>query len=275
LCPVRVIINFSEFDEKFYMSRRTTMKHFTRLIITVCILGFLTTARSNAQQIDIKEADALCALGGVDNLKRALQFYEWLHEFDCNNFKLNLKCAIACKAYARETKYLESRGWKKLNATYGKKGMLYAQRAIELDQKNPAAHYYYGLNAASYSDGVGIIKAVREGLKSKTQKSLEKAYKLDKTYQDYGPAFALGRYWAVVSWPFRDKKKADKFYSEYLSNANFSHDKEERMVYISEFLIDRGDKKSLNKARSMLTEALKTAEPEIKKWANELLDKIK
>ena len=87
--------------------------------------------------------------------------------------------------------------------------------------------------------------------------------------------FTIGRYWAVVPWPYRNKKKANEYYSEYLSNSDFSQDKEERMVYISEFLIDRDDKKSLNKAQSMLVEVTKTADPHIKNWANELLDKIK
>jgi hypothetical protein len=122
---------------------------------------------------------------------------------------------------------------------------------------------------------VGILTALKEGLKNKTQKNLEKAYHLDKTYQDYGPAFALGRYWAIVTWPFRDKKKAYEFYSEYLSNTKFTCDKEERMVYIAEFLIDKGNKESLNKARLMLEEVIKTAGPNIKSRANELLVELK
>ena len=52
--------------------------------------------------------------------------------------------------------------------------MHYAERAIDLNKKGVQGYFYYGLCVGSYSDGVSILTALREGLKGKTQRALKK-----------------------------------------------------------------------------------------------------
>ena len=78
--------------------------------------------------------------------------------------------------------------------------MDYAQKAIDLQPGKPDGHFYYGVSAGTYSDGVSIATVFTEGLKNKTQTSSEKAYAY-KTYEQGGPILALGRFWTVLPWP--------------------------------------------------------------------------
>jgi hypothetical protein len=70
------------------------------------------------------------------------------------------------------------------------------------------------------SDGVSVFTALKEGLKDKTQTSFEKTYAIDKMYKEGGPMISLGRFWAVLPWPMRDREKSLQYYREYqLANA--------------------------------------------------------
>jgi hypothetical protein len=97
--------------------------------------------------------------------------------------------------------------WEKDCAENGKTGMLYAQKAIDLQPDKPDGYYYVGVNVGNYSDGVSIVTALAEGLKDKTQGSFEKAYAIDKSYMQGRPILSLGRFWSVLPWPLRDRPK--------------------------------------------------------------------
>ena len=103
----------------------------------------------------------------------------------------------------------------------GKKGMGYAQKAIDMQPDKPNGYYWYGVNVGIYSDGVSILTALKEGLKDKTQNSFEKAYQLDKMYEEAGAILALGRFWYVLPWPLNDKELSEKYYREYQKNPIF------------------------------------------------------
>jgi len=49
--------------------------------------------------------------------------------------------------------------WKDICKKYGKDGMKYGKKAIGPAPDKIEGHYYYGLCAGSYSDGVSILKA--------------------------------------------------------------------------------------------------------------------
>ncbi len=151
--------------------------------------------------------------------------------------------------------------------------MKYAEKAVEQRPDKPDGHYYYGLNAGIYSDGVSIFTALAEGLKSKTQSSFEKAYVLDKMYNEAGPILALGRFWAVVPWPYKDKKKALKFYREYQKTRYFNK-KVEGKIYLAEVLLELKGKENKEEAKALLKKASRSDEKYFIDWAKRLLRKI-
>ena len=221
----------------------------------------------------VAEADKLYDQGGLANYKQALELYKKALVKTPNDYEANWKCARAHREYGDTAKTEKAEGWKKICAQYGKEGMNYAQKATEIEPEKPDGYYYYGLNVGIYSDGVSILTALSEGLKGKTQNSFEKAYKLDKMYKEAGPMIALGRFWQVLPWPMRDRKKALKYFREYQGTQYFA-DNIEVHVYLGELLIQIGGKENKAEAKGYLEKAANSDDAFYKERAKELLKKI-
>ena len=217
----------------------------------------------------VAEADKLYDQGGLANYKKALELYKKALAETPNDYEANWKCA---REYGDTAKTEKVEGWKKICAQYGKEGMNYAQKATEIEPDKPDGYYYYGLNVGVYSDGVSIFTALSEGLKDKTQKSFEKTYTLDKMYKEAGPMIALGRFWQVLPWPMRDRKKSLKYYREYQGTEYFA-DNIEVHVYLGELLIQIGGKENKAEAKGYLEKAANSDDAFYKERAKELLKK--
>jgi len=222
----------------------------------------------------LSEADAVYEQGGIENYKQAIDLYLKALEANPNDYDANWKCARAYRDYGKEAKEQNVEGWKDICARYGKEGMKYAQKAIEQGPNKPDGHYYYGLNVGIYSDGVSILTALAEGLKNKTQRSFEKAYELDKMCDDAGPILALGRFWAVVPWPFRDKEKALTYYREYQATKYFA-EKDEGKIYLAELLLKLKGRGDEAEAKALLEEVAQSEDRYFRDWATRLLAKVK
>lgn len=202
------------------------------------------------------KAQALIDAGGVDNCKKALDLCMEEVKKDPNGFQANWMAAQACREYGLAVKKSEAPGWEKICKEYGKKGMNFAEKAITIDPSKPQGYYWYGTSVGIYSDGVSILTALKEGLKDKTQNSLETVYKIDKTYDKYGAVGALGRFWQVLPWPLNDKDKSLEYYREYQKTKFYNDpDTVEIRIYLAEILKD--GKKTKEEARTLLTEAVK------------------
>jgi tetratricopeptide (TPR) repeat protein len=221
----------------------------------------------------LSEADRIYEKGGGENYKRSIDVYLKALKENPHDYEANWKCARACREYGEAIKRQAVEGWKKACARYGKEGMKYAEKAIEQQPGRPDGHYYYGLNVGIYSDGVSILTALAEGLKNKTQKSLEKAYELDKMYNEAGAMLSIGRFWAVVPWPYKDRKKALKFYREYQQTRYF-HEKAEGKLYLAEVLLELKGEKNKEEAKDLLKKALESDEKYFAEWAERLLNTI-
>jgi len=223
---------------------------------------------------DVAEADKAYARGGLEGYKLAIELLEKALAANPNSYEANWKCARAYREYGDEAKAQKIAGWEDICAKYGKTGMQYAQKAIELEPDKPDGHYYYGLNVGIYADGVSIFTALSEGLKDKTQTSFEKTYALDKMYKEAGPMLSLGRFWAVLPWPMRDRKKSLQYYREYQATEYFA-DNLEAHFYVGEVLYEIGGKENKAEAKTLLEKAAQTDDPFFRDQARELLTKIK
>jgi tetratricopeptide (TPR) repeat protein len=222
----------------------------------------------------VTEADGAFDRGGLDGYKQAIELLEKALAENPDSYQANWKCARAYREYGDEAKSQKVEGWKDICADYGKKGMQYAQKAVELDPAKPDGHYYYGLNVGIYSDGVSVFTALAEGLKDKTQTSFEKTYEINKMYKDAGPMLSLGRFWAVLPWPMRDRKKSLQYYREYQATEYFA-DNLEAHFYVGEVLYQSGGKENKAEAKGLLEKAATSDDPYFRDQAQELLKKIK
>jgi tetratricopeptide (TPR) repeat protein len=221
----------------------------------------------------VAEADNLFEQGGLANYKQAIELYQKAIAENPGSYEANWKCARAHREYGDAAKSEKIDGWKDICARYGKEGMNYAQKATELEPEKPDGYYYYGLNVGVYSDGVSMFTALSEGLKDKTQSSFEKTYALDKMYKEGGPMIALGRFWAMLPWPMRDREKSLKYYREYQATEYFA-DNIEAHVYLGELLIQMGGDKNKTEAKGFLEKAAQSDDPYFRDKAKELLAKL-
>ena len=220
----------------------------------------------------VAEADKRFEQGGLANYKQAIELYQKAIAENPNSYEAYWKCARAHQEYGDTAKSKKVERWQEICARYGKEGMNYAQKATELEPQKPDGYYYYGLNVGIYSDGVSIFTALSEGLKDKTQSSFEKTYAIDKMYEDAGPIIALGRFWAVLPWPMRDRKKSLKYYREYQATEYFA-DNIEAHVYLGELLLQMGGNKNKVEAKGYLDKAAQSDDPYFRDKAGELLAK--
>jgi tetratricopeptide (TPR) repeat protein len=222
----------------------------------------------------LAQANNLLETGEMENLRQAVSLYEKILERDSDNFEAAWRCASACREYAIAAKHGEAENWKDICAEYGKKGMQCARKAMDLKPEQPHGYYYYGLSVGAYSDGVGILTALKEGLKKKTQKNLEKAYEIDKTFNQGGPILALGRFWQQVPWPYHDEEKAMDYYRE-LEKTPYFGKKVESYIYMAEILVEQWDEASKKEARQLLEKAIaQTEDPYWEKHARELMEEL-
>lgn len=242
--------------------------------IMLLILSFLPLSSYALASASISEADGYFAKGGLKNYQKAIDLYLNVLKKSPESFEANWKCARAYREYGEISKKSNIKGWKETCAVYGKQGMKYGQIAAGLKPDHPAGYYYCGLSVGIYSDGKSIFTAIKEGLKNLTQTHFEKAYELDKMYDDAGPVLALGRFWAVLPWPMADRKKALAYYREYQKTPYF-HQRDEGRIYLSELLIKMGGKKNKAEAKTILKQVVNTQDLYFKKWANRLLAKLK
>jgi tetratricopeptide (TPR) repeat protein len=208
----------------------------------------------------IAEADRLFDQGGLENYKQAIDLYINAVNANPKSYEATWKCARAHREYGDEAKKQNIESWKDICAEYGKKGMQYAEKASALEPGKPDGHYYYGLSVGVYSDGVSVFTALKEGLKDKTQTSFEKTYAIDKMYKEGGPMISLGRFWAVLPWPMRDREKSLQYYREYQKTQWFATNTEAQL-FLAEVLIQMGGKKKKAEAKGFVEKALQSDDP--------------
>ena len=233
----------------------------------ICLL-FVLLLPMSLLAVDLAAADALYDQGGVENLLKSAQLYAQAVEEDPTSYEAAWKASRAYREYANDSKKLSVEGWEDICKEYGKLGMKYGEKAIELDPNKIDGYFWYGCSVGNYSDGVSILTALKEGLKDKTQSSFEKSYELDKMYEDGGPIKALGRFWFVLPWPLQKKDKALTYLKEY---QQLYPDDAEGQVFLSEVLIKT---KSTDEAKVLLEKAATADEKYYADWANRLLAEL-
>jgi tetratricopeptide (TPR) repeat protein len=232
------------------------------------LFGILALASPAIAEDFLAQGDALFLKGGLDNFRQSIEMYSKAAAADPDSYEANWKLARSDRWYAEQAKRDGLENYKDICAQYGKEGMKYGEKAIQLNPGGVEGHYYYGLSVGIYSDGVSILTALKEGLKGKTQSSFEKAYELDKTFNTGGPMLALGRFWFVLPWPMNDKKKSLMYLREAYKQFP---DNIEGMLYLGEVLLDAGKDSERPEAEALLQKVAASDNPYFSAWAKRLL----
>jgi len=228
-------------------------------------------AAASAAPDSLAQADALYGRGDLASMQGSLALYDLAATARPDDYDAQWKAARAHREYANKAKEQQVAGWTHLCAEQGKIAMAQASAAIKLQPDRAPAHLWYGSAVATYADGVSLITALSEGLKDKTQRAFERAYQLDKHYNEAGPVLALGRFWSVLPWPLKDNKKALKFLREF---QQLFPAKPEGQAYLAEVLIDEGGAANEADATTLLDQLDRCGVPYYQERAKELRKKL-
>lgn len=179
--------------------------------------------------------------------------------------------------YARINFWIaDSSNDKDIKARHGKEGYMAGKKASTIRPERVEG-YFWGVAALGmYSEGVGILKSIKEGNKGKFEDMLSKALKIDRTYEGGGPIRTHGRFFARLPWPMKDIKKGIGLLDECIA---LNKKVIRALYYKAEILFDEGD---YNRVKEIIEKIKKDEfpgddEPEkrlIRRWAENLLKKV-
>ena len=123
-----------------------------------------------------------------------------------------------------------------------------ADKAAQARPKQVQGQYYAGTGLGLYSEGVGILTALGQGLEGKFRGYSLAALRIDRDFLNGGPLMLWGRYFFKLPWPKRDVGQSIKV----LTNTLVKHPSNLRVkLYLAEALLS-DDKKG--EARKQLDE---------------------
>jgi tetratricopeptide (TPR) repeat protein len=229
--------------------RRHNMKRVLTIAFCLCAL-FVKPICLFAEDF-MAQGDMLYEQGktNYEIYKQSGDMFAKASEANPSSYEAAWKAARSYREYADGSQLKNAPNWKDTCAKYGKLGMKYGEKAIVLNPNGVEGLYWYGCSVGDYADGVSVFTALKEGLKNKTQISFEKAYRINKMYDNGGPMIALGRFWSILPWPMHDKELALKYFREY--QKSFPNDPRGQ-VWMAETLIDTGRK---DEAKALLQKA--------------------
>jgi tetratricopeptide (TPR) repeat protein len=241
------------------------MKRILKLALCLCVFSILPLAL--LAEDFMAEGNSLYEKGktSYESYKQSGDMFVKALEVNPSSYEAAWMAARSYGEYANESKKHNAPNWKTTCKDDGKLGMKYGEKAIALNPNGVEGNFWYGCSVRSYSDGVSILTALKEGLKDKTQRSLEKSYQINKMYEDGGPLKALGRFWFVLPWPFQDKKLSLQYLREL--QKSFPNDAEGQ-VFLAENLMKTGGK---DEAKALLQKASTANDKYFADWAKRLL----
>jgi hypothetical protein len=234
---------------------------------------------------DVERIDTLLEKGkkenyrqsGLDLMKESLDLCLACMEERTEDYEILWRCARAAHQYGETARNLQVAGWEEICKEWGRKGTDIAEKAMGIEPERVEGYFWQGACIGIYSDGTGIMTAVKEGFYKKSKNAMARVYELDKSYNDYDSVFANAMFWITLPFPLKSKKKALKYYREFEESTAWTERPYIRRVYGANLLMDVKPKGYKEEAKRLLDEAL--AHPHLQKyyldWAEELRSKLK
>jgi hypothetical protein len=105
----------------------------------------------------------------------------------------------------------------KLKKVLGRQTWDWGEKAVKLGPARVEGHYYAAVGIGAYSQAVGVMKALGEGLEGKFNERLDKAIQLNPDFEGGAPLLAKGRYYYELPWPKRDLGKSAALYEKVIA----------------------------------------------------------
>jgi tetratricopeptide (TPR) repeat protein len=163
----------------------------------------------------------------------------------------------------------------KRRETLARQGWDVAEKAVKVAPGRVEGHYYAAVNIGAYSQAVGILSALAQGLEGRFNARIDKAMALDTSFERGGPWLAKGRYHYELPWPKRDLRKSAELYRKVL---DAYPDRLRAWYYLAETLqADGQPTKALEALRELDKGGLASDPPEGRRvlgWSSPLRDKL-
>jgi hypothetical protein len=104
----------------------------------------------------------------------------------------------------------------------GKVGWDLAERAITASPGRVEGHYWAAVCMGNYALGLGVVKALAQGMEGKFRDRLGRAEQLDRRYEQGAIDTAWGRFYDKLPWPKRDREEAERHFKRAVEVNNFN-----------------------------------------------------
>lgn len=189
----------------------------TFFLCLVIMLGSVSIPTAAESRDSMARADRLYAEGSMDSLKLSVKLYNQVAEKRPDSYQASWKGARSSRKITRIAVTQKLIDMKELCVSYGKQGMKMAQDAIDNKPEEVEGHFYYAVNVGGYAKGASIWTILNKNLKDKARNHLEKAYRINKEYNDFVVVMHMGFYYELLPWfAGQDKGKALEFYRKAL-----------------------------------------------------------
>ena len=146
----------------------------------------------------------------------------------------------------------------KLKQTLAKRTWDMGDRARAAGPDRVEGHYFAATGIGSYSQAVGILKALGDGLEGKFNERLDAAIRIDPKYEEGAPLLVKGRYYYELPWPKRDLKKS----AELLEKVTAAHPRGLRAwMYLADTYLAQGEPKKALEAITKVSEGSVAYDP--------------
>ncbi|WP_373045125.1 tetratricopeptide repeat protein [Vulgatibacter sp.] len=121
---------------------------------------------------------------------------------------------------------------------FAKQGWDVAEEALQAKPGGAEGHYYAAINAGTYGQAIGILKALTQGVEGPFVDHLRVAMKKAPNLDDGGPATAMGRYHYELPWPKYDGEESERILRQVVEK----HPRNLRAkLYLAETLLKEGN----------------------------------
>jgi tetratricopeptide (TPR) repeat protein len=132
----------------------------------------------------------------------------------------------------------------------GKKSWDYGDRAAAANPSRVEGWYFAAVGMGNYSLGIGVLKALGQGVEGKFKERLAKAERIQPRYFSGGIFAAWGRFYFKLPWPKYDARKSEQMLQRAL---RVNPDNVRGRVFLAELHEKEGNPEE---ARKLLQEAI-------------------
>jgi tetratricopeptide (TPR) repeat protein len=132
----------------------------------------------------------------------------------------------------------------------GQRAWDYGDRAAKANPKGVEGWYFAAAGMGNYALGIGVLKALTQGIEGKFKERLSRAESIEPDFFDGGVQVAWGRFYFKLPWPKHDDAASDRHLRKALEQN--PHNVRARL-YLAEVYQKQGHTKQ---ARQVLEDAL-------------------